>query len=305
MRHSLLILVLALRPALGECIAIAGEDIHARDLARMVPAFSAADPDEVLGRTPDAGVRRIFTARDLILAARRSGIDPPELPPGGVCFERSAHPLNEERLRAAMAASFGAMPVQIAIMDFSRYPVPEGSLVFPLSSLATPPPARPDTPVVWRGKVVFESGQSTAIWARVRVTAMNTACVAVTDIPAGNQIGENQVRMTRIAGFPLRSGPRVEDIREVAGRIARHSIAAGEEILPRMLEEVREIHAGDRVRVLADCGNARISLEAIALGDGRKGETIMVRNPVTHSAFRAVVQSRGQVAVHAGREDHS
>jgi flagella basal body P-ring formation protein FlgA len=305
MRGSSLILVLALRPALAECVAITGDDIHARDLARAVPAFSAADPDQVLGRTPAAGVRRIFTARDLMAAARLAGIGTPEPPKGGACFERAVHPLTEEDLRVAMAAAFPGMFVQIAITDFSRYPVPEGHLLFPLSGLGTPPPAHPETPVVWRGKVAPEGGRSTEIWARVRIVGMNSACVALTDIHAGNRIGENQVRMTRVSGFPLRSGPRVEDIGDVAGRIAKRSIAAGQEILPQMLDEVREIRAGDRVQVLADCGNARVSLEAVALGDGRKGETIVVRNPVTHSAFRAIVQARGQVVVHAGRGDRS
>jgi flagella basal body P-ring formation protein FlgA len=305
MRASLLILVLALRPALAECVAISGDDIHARDLARAAPAFSAAGPDEVLGRTPAAGVRRVFTVRDLMAAARLAGIDEPELPTGGVCFERAVHLLTEEDLRAAMAAALPGISVQIAITDFSRYPVPEGHLAFPVSGLGMPPPAHPETPVVWRGKIALEGGRSTEIWARVRIVAMNSACVAVTDIRAGSQIGAIQIRMTQIAGFPLRSGPQIGDVRDVLGRVARHSIAAGQEILPRMLDEIREIHAGDRVQVLADCGNARVSLEAVALGDGRKGETIVVRNPATHSAFRAIVQARGQVVVHAGRGDRS
>jgi len=305
MKTSLLLLVLVFRPALAACIAVAGEDIHARDLARAAPAFSAADPDQIIGRTPATGARRVFTARDLILAAQRLGIVPPESPPDGVCVERAVHPLSEEKLRAAMAASFAGMSVEIAVADFSRYPVPDGQLVFPLSGLGVPPPAHPDTPVVWRGKVVLEGGRSVEIGARVRLAAMNSACVAVTDIHAGSQIGENQIRMTRISGFPLPSGPRVGDLRDVAGRIAKRSIVAGEEILPQMLEDVHEIRAGEMVQVVADCGNARVSLEALALGNGRKGETIVVRNPVTHSAFRAIVQARGQVVVHAGRGDRS
>jgi len=305
MISSLLILILALRPAPAGCIAITGEDIRARDLARAVPAFSTADPDKVLGRTPAAGVRRVFTARDLMAAVRLAGIATPELPTDGVCFVRAVHLLTEGHLRAAMAEAFPGMSVQIAITDFSRYPVPEGHLVFPLSGLGLPPPAHPETPVVWRGKVAPEGGRSTRIWARIRIVAMNPVCVAVTDIRAGGQIGENQIRMTQIAGFPLRSGPQIEGVRDAVGRVAKHSIAAGQEILPQMLDAVREIRAGDRVQVLADCGNARVSLEAVALGDGRKGETIVVRNPVTHSAFRAIVQARGQVVVHAGRGDRS
>lgn len=305
MKVSLLILVLALRPALAECMAIAGEDIHARDLSRAVPAFSAANPEAIVGRTPAVGVRRVFTARDLIAAARRAGIDPPELPAGGVCFARAVHGLTEQDLRAAMATSFSGVAVQISIDDFSRYPVPDGHLVFPLSGLGAPPPAHVETPVLWRGEVVLAGGRSMEIWARVRIVAMGSACVAVADIPAGSLITQNQVRTTQRTRFPLRSGPVLGDIRDVVGRVAKRSIAAGQEILPQMLDEVREIHAGERVHVLADCGNARVSLEAVALGDGRKGETIVVRNPVTRSAFRAIVQDRGQVVVHAGRGDRS
>jgi len=297
--------MLAVTSALADCVAITGDEIHASDLARAVPAFSAANPDKVLGRTPAAGVRRVFTARDLVAAARQAGIATPELPPGGVCLERTVHPLTGKELSAAMAASFHGRSVQISIADFSRYPVPEGHLEFPLSGLGVPPPAHPETPVVWRGKVALQGGRSMEIWARARIVAMNSACVAVTDIRAGSPIGPDQIRMAQIAGFPLRSGSQIEDVRDVVGRVAKHPIAAGQELLPEMLYEVREIHAGDRVQVLADCGNARVRLEAVALGDGRKGETIVVRNPVTHSAFRAIVQARGQVVVHAGLGDRS
>jgi len=305
MRGSLLIFTAALAPAFADCIALTGEDIHARDLARAVPAFSAADPDAVLGRTPAAGVRRVFTARDLMAAARVAGIASPMPPPDGVCFERAVYVLRAVDLDAAMAAAFPGMSVQIAIADFSRYPVPKGHVEFPLSGLGMPPPAHPETPVMWRGKISLEGGRTTEIWARVRIVARRSAWVAVKDIRAGSQINPDQIRMAQIEGFPLRFGPQIEDANDVAGRIARHSIAAGQEILPQMLDEPREVHAGDKVQVLVDCGNARVSLEAVALGDGRKGETIVVRNPVTHSAFRAIVQARDRVVVHADRRDRS
>jgi len=305
MRYLLLIALAAVEAARCACIAVDGEEIRAADLARAIPEFATADGSAILGRVPVAGVPRVFTPRDLLTAASQTGHPMPAFQLRSVCFERAARVLSADDFRAAMLASLAHEHAEIAITDYSRYPVPKGSLVFPLSGLSSPPPAQPDAPVFWRGKLVYGTGRSMEIWAKVRVAVRGSACVALVDLPAAKPIRADQAGIKEVARFPLPENLAIGTVSDIVGRLPKKFIRAGREILARDIVEPREVRAGDRVHVLADCGNARVSMEAIALGDGRKGDSIVVRNPSTRSAFRAVVETRGSVVVHAGRGDRS
>jgi flagella basal body P-ring formation protein FlgA len=298
------IILLAIEPAFCGCVRLDGEEIRARDLARVVEAFATADPEAILGLTPAPGVRRIFSLRDLMSAAQRTGVGDKDLPIAGVCFERALRQVTEQDLTMAMTESLPNKPVQITIVDYSRYAVPPGRLVFQLASLNAPPPSQPDAPVLWRGRVMF-AGRSMEIWARVRISAMTMFCMAVTDILPGKPIEPDQIRVAELPRFPLRTGVAIRDVESVVGRVARRPIRAGQEIVPQALEEPQEIRAGDTVRVSAASGSARISLEAVATSGGRKGDTIVLKNPQTHTSFRAVVDGKGRAVIHAGRGDRS
>jgi flagella basal body P-ring formation protein FlgA len=295
------IVPLAIAPAFCGCIQLGGEEIRARDLAPVVEAFAAADPEAVLGLTPAPGVRRIFSLRDLISAAHRTGVGDKELPIAGVCLERALRRVTEPDLTMAMTDAFAGQAIQISVVDYSRYGVPPGRLVFQLSGLSAPPPSQPDASVLWRGRVLFAGTRSMEIWGRVRVSAMMTTCLAVTDIPAGKPIQPDQVRIAELPRFPLHRSAAIEDVESVVGRVARRPIRAGQEIVAQALEEAREIRAGDTVRVEAMSGNARVTLDAVATSGGRKGDTIVLQNPMTHTSFRAVVDGRDKAVIHAGR----
>ena len=204
----------------------------------------------------------------------------------------------------AMTEALPNKPVQIAFVDYSRYAVPPGRLIFQLAGLSAPPPSQPDAPVLWRGRVMF-AGRSMEIWARVRISAMTMSCMAVTDILPGKPIEQDQIRVAELPRFPLRTGVAIRDVESVVGRVARRPIRAGQEIVPQALEEPREIRAGDTVRVSAVSGSARVSLDALATSGGRKGDTIVLKNPQTHTSFRAVVDGKGRAVIHAGRRDRS
>jgi flagella basal body P-ring formation protein FlgA len=103
----------------------------------------------------------------------------------------------------------------------------------------------------------------------------------------------------------LRRDVAIEDARGVVGRVARRPIRAGQEIVAQALEEAREIRAGDTVRVFAVVGNARVTLDAVATSGGRKGDTIVLKNPSTNTIFRAVVDGRDRAVIHAAPGDRS
>jgi flagella basal body P-ring formation protein FlgA len=299
------IILLAIGPAFCGCIRISGDEIHARDLASSVEAFAAADPEAVVGLAPVPGVRRILSVRDLMSVAHRIGIDGDRLPLEGVCLERALREVTEQELMSAMTEAFADKSVRIVVVDSSRYAVPQGRLVFQVAGLNVPPPSQPNAPVLWRGRVMFGGKRTMEIWARVRISAMTTLCMAATSIPAGKPIEPDQVRIAKLPRFPLRAGMVIRNIDDVVGRVARRAIPAGQEITPQVLDSPPEIRAGDTVHVLAVIGNARVSLDALATSGGRKGDTILLTNPTTHTSFKATVDGRGRALVNTGRGGRS
>lgn len=143
------------------CLAIDGEKILLSDLARAIPAFSAAPPGEAIGLAPTPGVRRLIGPAEIGKAAARYGVElPPQ--PTTVCFERSAEPLTEERvteeLRKALAGE------NWTLVDFSHYPVPRGEIDF-----LVPPRLAGNVPVILRGRIRYGDNHSFPCWARVKI----------------------------------------------------------------------------------------------------------------------------------------
>jgi flagella basal body P-ring formation protein FlgA len=300
-----LVLLLAIEPAFCECIQINGPVIHARDLASSIAAFAAAAPETIVGRTPSPGVRRAFSPRELTAAERAAGIAPGDLPATGTCVERAVRQLTEQEIAAAMTEAFPGKVVRISIVDRSRYGVPGGRLVFRLTGLNDPPFSQPDVPVLWRGRVLFDDTRSMEVWARVRITTMTKTCLAVSDIMPGRPIETEQIRIAELPRFPSRRGGSIDRTENVAGRVSRRPIRAGEEIVGEMLEKPHDVLSGDTVRVLAISGNARITLDAVATTGGRKGDTIVLRNPSSQASFRAVVDGKDRALVRASLGDGS
>ncbi len=145
------------------CIAVEGDRILVSDLALALPEFAKAPGEQEVGITPSPGVRRMMGPRELERAAARFGI---ALAPGtSACFERSAEPLQEERVLEALKPALRNEKGTWQLVDYSRYPAPRGELEF----LA---PARPaaDVPVVVRGLVRYPPNRSFPVWARIRIT---------------------------------------------------------------------------------------------------------------------------------------
>src|ERR1017187_4402434 len=151
------------------CTAVDGDRILGSDLARSDTRYASLPPDFVAGFSPLPGSQRILDAKELSAVARRYGIPADDLIP--LCFERSMELLTEAKLRDALdhALSPGT---KLEIVDFSRYPVPHGDLVFSNAALPRPPASTPDAPVVWRGHLKYGTRSTVVVWAKVRVSRL-------------------------------------------------------------------------------------------------------------------------------------
>jgi hypothetical protein len=144
------------------CVSIEGEKILLSDLARAVPAFSAAPPGEAIGFSPAPGVHRLIGQAEIGKIAAPYGV---ELPAGltTVCFERAAEPLTQERISEALRR---ALPGEDwKLLDFSRCRVPRGEINFLIS-----PRLPANVPVILRGTIRYGDNHSFPCWARVKIS---------------------------------------------------------------------------------------------------------------------------------------
>ena len=278
----------------AECISIAHGKIVARDLAGAVSGFSSLDPETVIGFAPAPGVQRVLSSREVLMIARRQGLETEGTMPS-VCVERAVQPISRDEINAALVKLLVA-DARLEIFGFSNQGLPPGRLEFAIAGLNKPPADKPEAPVIWRGRLVYDDDRSMAVWAKVSITVQRSAVVATERIQAGTTIRPEQLRVNQTIQFPFASPP-LGSIAQVAGRVARQNIPAGQRIAPASLAEPTEVLQGERVRVRVVDGLAVLSLEAIAQSAGSRGDAIQVLNPATGKSFRGVVEDKGKVMV--------
>ncbi|HUJ22447.1 MAG TPA: flagellar basal body P-ring formation chaperone FlgA [Bryobacteraceae bacterium] len=281
--------MMAILAAAAACIVVDGDQVRARDLAGVIPAFRVVPGDFSLGYAPAPGAQRGLHGAELTRVLRHYQPGGAEL--GDVCVARAMEPLTPERLLAALAAAVANPRARIDLVDWSRYPVPRGEIHFLPSAL--PLPRGSDAPVVWRGYVNYGTSRRFAVWARVRVALDVPRVTAREALPAGKPIAPAQLAVSTVEIFPFQPRPAAT-IAQVAGRAARRSIPAGTTIFENLLEPGEDVHPGDPVTVEVRSGRARIALECRAESAGRRGDLIPVRNVSSGKTFRARVEGPGK-----------
>lgn len=293
----ILILIAAAALAEAACVTVSSAQIVAGDLAEAVPLFRSIPSTTFLGFTPLPGVPRIFTARQLIAVLQRYGtLAGPDRITQSVCIERLTLPLSPTAITDALVSALGLPGAAIDLIDFSKSPLPPGRLEFRRADLAEPPETAPNTPVFWRGRLVYDNQRCASVWTKLRISVERPQFVAAENIPTGAVIRADQFRTMTETQFPGR-GPFLSSPESIIGKAAKHSIPAGYRITPDLLEDPLDVQRGGRVHVKVVEGLACLSLDATAQSSGRKGDTILVHNPLSGRNFKAVVTDRGEAIV--------
>lgn len=295
--RSIVVLIVATLSARAACISVPSDRILARHLAGGVPLFQGLDPETPVGFAPMPGTQRILPGRELILLALRHGafVTPGSVIPG-LCVQREIHVILQDEMKAALLAALAIADADLEVLDFSSQALPPGHLEFHRGTLNKPPLNAPELPVIWRGRLIYDGQHSAVVWARVRITVECPFFIAAEEIPAGTVVRANQVKITSGRQFPF-STQSMDSSKQVIGKVARRSIAAGQRIVPAALEEPKEVARGEKVHVRVVDGLATLSFEGIAESAGKKGESILVHNPASGHNFRAVIEEKGKVVV--------
>jgi flagella basal body P-ring formation protein FlgA len=273
------------------CLAVSpgSDQILLRDLAPAFPSLESAAPETPVALAPAPGVARVFRVTELRSLAVRLNLPAP--PDGEICVTRPVAAPDPARLLAAMRKELPQATIEI--LGFSRQPVPEGEIEFPVRQLR-----RGAGGALWLGYVHYGGNHRFTIWAKVKVLVAVERVVAVGDLPSGQPIRAAQLAAQTRQEYPA-SEPFARSIDEVAGKWPRLPIRDGTAIRTDLLENPRDVVRGDTVRVEVRDGGAHLELEATAEGSGAFGEIISVLNPISKKRFPARVEGKGRVSVDA------
>jgi flagella basal body P-ring formation protein FlgA len=277
--------------ALSGCLAVgaANDQVLAGDLAAAYPEWAAVPKETPLGLAPAPGVERVFHVVELRRLAAPWNLTSP--PARDLCVVRPVAALTPELLLAAMRKELPT--AHIEVLDFSRAPVPQGDLVFPLAGLQ-----QGLNGGYWHGYAPYAGTRRFATWAHVKVLISAERVVATEELKPGAPVAASQVRVeTREEIFSAGRFPAT--IGEVAGQLPRHSIPAGAALRAEWLDAPKAVTRGDMAMVEVTSGGAHLKLEARAETSGAVGETILLTNPISKRRFQGRVAGKGEVVVDA------
>jgi flagella basal body P-ring formation protein FlgA len=285
--------------AMAGCLAVgtARDRIVVGDLAAAFPEWAAVPPETTLGLAPAPGVQRVFRLLELRRLAERWSLSP--VPHREICVTRPVAVLTAARLLAAMQDAIQndvqkVLPAaHIELLDYSRQPAPEGTLVFPVSGLR-----QGLTGGYWSGYVAYGGTHRFTLWARVKVMVARARVVAAEDLKPGVALDSAQLSVETREEVPVAG--LVSAVEEVAGKALRRPVARGTALRAEWLEPAKVVLRGETVRVEAVRGGARLELECVAEGSGAIGEIVPILNPVSQRRFPARVESKGRVVATKG-----
>ena len=112
---------------MNQCVPVDKDSITGADLAAANPAFSPMQPTRTIGYSPAPGRQRLFTVLELKAIAESAGLA--ISPTHDVCFEWRTAAVSADAAELAMKQAYPE--ASIDILEMSRYPAPEGEVVFP------------------------------------------------------------------------------------------------------------------------------------------------------------------------------
>jgi flagella basal body P-ring formation protein FlgA len=279
----------------GPCEMIANDRILGADLAKALPAFLNKMPgDAVIGYSPAPGTRRVFKSVELQRIGSPYGVA--VAPDAEACFEWSLQPLTDDVIRAAILESLQSPDAHVDVLAISGNQAPAGRVRFPISGLLASTLTGPDTPVTWRGEVLYHGSRKFPIWARVKISATTTRVVATQLILPGQTVTPAQVKIETYDDFPLRNDI-ARNVEEVVGRMPRRAIREGLPVLRSDLIEPFQVQRGDLVDVTAIAGAAQLHVPALAETAGRQGDLITLKNAHSGKIFRARIEGKDKALV--------
>jgi flagella basal body P-ring formation protein FlgA len=284
------------------CTAIDGERILAQDLAKTIPSFLSMEPDVDLGPAPSPGVKRILSRTQLARLATTHEIPTGELPES-LCLERKQAVLEPELLLATIErAAREILPgdeVRVEMLDYTRYPMPAGSLNFQRPGISGGAGKALDSALLWRGTLTTATRRSLPIWVKAKVLAKRPCWRAKADLVAGVVLTHDQFERSDDWINPFLSAAECADPGARSAHL-RRPLRAGQPLLRSDVTAVPPVRRGDRVQASLEVATATLSFDAVAEMDGTDGQSVFIKRDGRRLRARVVGPATVQVIPQGG-----
>jgi flagellar basal body P-ring formation protein FlgA len=200
-----------------------------------------------------------------------------------------------ESIRAAVAA---AVDPRLAIYQGATVEVAVGAIDprLRLPACATPEVSLPPLNAALMTAKVECRTPSWTIYIPVRLHAWIDAIVASANLTPNTKLDAGDLTRGRVDMF-ANNGALLTDMKDAEGKILRVGLLAGAPILTPFLEYPVIVHRGQKVLLTLTASTMTIKAPAVALEDGRLGDSIEIENPESQKTMRATVLSDGGVEI--------
>jgi flagellar basal body P-ring formation protein FlgA len=137
---------------------------------------------------------------------------------------------------------------------------------------------------------------SWTIYVPVRLHAWVDAVVAAANLVPNTKLESGDLTRGRVDMF-ANSGGLLTNLRAAEGKVLRVGLVAGSPVLSPFLEYPVVVHRGEKVLLTLTASTMTIKAPALALEDGRIGDSIEVENAESQKTLRATVLSDGGVEI--------
>lgn len=135
-----------------------------------------------------------------------------------------------------------------------------------------------------------------ALYVPAQVSVYREVTVASRSLGRGHRLTRKDVSLALRDTGQLRQG-FVTDLASAVGMELRRPLKAGEPVNLGRLTEPTVVERGDQVRLRAETGTISVNTMGTALGSGRVGDQVRVRNDSSERVVRARVTGPGTVEV--------
>ncbi len=139
------------------------------------------------------------------------------------------------------------------------------------------------------------------IYVPVKIKIFSPAVVAARPLKAGMIVNFSDVSVKEVNIKRLRHH-YYEDPEKLIGKQIKHTVKIGQAITKRDVIEPKVIKRGQFVRIQARNGALAVTMNGIAMQDGRVNQLIRVKNSSTGRVIQAVVRSAQVVEVNLGKK---
>lgn len=276
---------------LGDVATFSGADAQMRDRLAGV----------VLGTSPLPGLERAITTEQIVTRLRQHGIRPEALEivaPARIVVRRESHLFPAQR---AIDAAIQKLRETASLPDDAQ-----AICDAPVRDLSLP-----------AGDVQVSAGEPRSLGAGLYMVPVQVNCPGASPVTLNVRLRVNRWREVLVAQRTIRAGETIEsdvvaiqriavatddpdllsDPAEVAGKIARYRVAAGQPLKRSAVEEPAVIRRGQNVKLLVRLAGAVVETSAVALQDGKASARIRVQVTDTRKTLLATVLDAETVTV--------